>query len=126
PPELLGNEAKPYQRPRPRRWGTRGDARLGPRPDRDSLRDTSASTLTGAPGVDTGEHRAGTMPGAARGERTRQVRRSAAMVAMGAMLFLAGCSAGGGSSSEAAAEAPAAQVSLAPADGSVDVSPVVP
>jgi lipoprotein-anchoring transpeptidase ErfK/SrfK len=51
------------------------------------------------------------------------------MITAGALAFLAGCSAddaGGGSQSPATTEAPAAQVSLAPADGSADVSPVVP
>ena len=51
------------------------------------------------------------------------------MITAGALAFLAGCSAddaGGGSRSPATTEAPAAQVSLAPADGSADVSPVVP
>jgi lipoprotein-anchoring transpeptidase ErfK/SrfK len=49
------------------------------------------------------------------------------MITAGAMIFLAGC--GGddeGGSKESVAEAPDAQVSLALADGSADVSPVVP
>ncbi|MFD2093302.1 L,D-transpeptidase [Blastococcus deserti] len=53
------------------------------------------------------------------------------MITAGAMIFLAGCSGnddggGGGRATETAAEAPPAQVSLAVADGSADVSPVVP
>jgi lipoprotein-anchoring transpeptidase ErfK/SrfK len=57
------------------------------------------------------------------------VRRTAAVIAAGALLFLTGCSGNeknGGGSSEPAADAPPAELSLAVADGSVDVSPVVP
>jgi lipoprotein-anchoring transpeptidase ErfK/SrfK len=51
------------------------------------------------------------------------------MIAAGALLLLAGCTGGdgaGGGSTATAAEAPPAQVSLALADGSADVSPLVP
>jgi lipoprotein-anchoring transpeptidase ErfK/SrfK len=49
------------------------------------------------------------------------------MITAGALILLAGCSGGvGGGATDTAAEAPAAQVSLALADGSADVSPVVP
>ncbi len=52
------------------------------------------------------------------------------MITAGAMIFLAGCSgdddAAGSGSGATASEAPAPQVSLALADGSADVSPVVP
>ncbi|WP_233498594.1 Ig-like domain-containing protein [Blastococcus sp. TF02A-26] len=58
------------------------------------------------------------------------MRRTAAVAMAGAMLLLAGCQddGGGGSSSGASssAEAVPATVSLSPADGSADVSPVVP
>jgi lipoprotein-anchoring transpeptidase ErfK/SrfK len=56
------------------------------------------------------------------------VRRTAAIIAAGALVFLAGCSGddSGGSKSGDKASAPAAQVSLALADGSADVSPVEP
>jgi lipoprotein-anchoring transpeptidase ErfK/SrfK len=57
------------------------------------------------------------------------VRRTAAIIAAGALVFLAGCQGddSGGSSAGGEAEAAApAQVSLAVADGSTDVSPVVP
>jgi lipoprotein-anchoring transpeptidase ErfK/SrfK len=57
------------------------------------------------------------------------VRRTAAIIAAGA-LFLAGCSGSDddprGSGEPTAADAPAAEVTLAVADGSTDVSPVVP
>jgi lipoprotein-anchoring transpeptidase ErfK/SrfK len=56
------------------------------------------------------------------------VRRTAAIIAAGALVFLSGCQGGddpvGAQASEEAA--PPAQVSLAVADGSTDVSPVVP
>ncbi|WP_345770622.1 Ig-like domain-containing protein [Blastococcus saxobsidens] len=55
------------------------------------------------------------------------MRRTAAMVATGAMVLLAGCS--GDDATPAGRDAPAAEpatVELAVADGSVDVSPVVP
>jgi lipoprotein-anchoring transpeptidase ErfK/SrfK len=51
------------------------------------------------------------------------------MITAGALFLLVGCSGdddGGGRSEETAAEAPAAQVSLALADGSADVSPAGP
>jgi lipoprotein-anchoring transpeptidase ErfK/SrfK len=57
------------------------------------------------------------------------VRRTAAVIAAGALLFLTGCSGNekvGGGSSEPTADAPPAELSLAVADGSADVSPVVP
>src|SRR4030095_4959807 len=56
------------------------------------------------------------------------VRRTAAMITAGALILLAGCTGddAGGGSKDTAAEAPAAQLSLAMADGSADVSPVVP
>ena len=57
------------------------------------------------------------------------MRRTAAVIAAGALLFLTGCSGDekvGGGSSEPAIDAPPAELSLAVADGSVDVSPVVP
>jgi lipoprotein-anchoring transpeptidase ErfK/SrfK len=56
------------------------------------------------------------------------VRRTAAIIAAGALVLLAGCSgddAGSGEKGTAGAAAPA-QLSLAVADGSTDVSPVVP
>jgi lipoprotein-anchoring transpeptidase ErfK/SrfK len=55
------------------------------------------------------------------------VRRTAAVIAAGVLLFLSGCSgedAGGGG--RPVADAPPAEVSLALADGSADVSPVLP
>jgi len=58
-----------------------------------------------------------------------QVRRTAAIIAAGALLFLTGCSGNGGGGSgsgSSAAAAPAAEVSLALADGTADVSPVTP
>jgi lipoprotein-anchoring transpeptidase ErfK/SrfK len=57
-----------------------------------------------------------------------QVRRTAAVAAAAMLAFLAGCSGddAGGGSPEPAADAPPAQVALAVADGSADVSPVVP
>ena len=58
-----------------------------------------------------------------------QVRRVAAVTAAAMLVFLAGCSGdddAGGSKEPAAADAPPAQVTLAVADGSSDVSPVVP
>jgi lipoprotein-anchoring transpeptidase ErfK/SrfK len=51
------------------------------------------------------------------------------MITAGALVLLAGCNAkdsGGGGSKDAAADAPEAHVSLSLADGSADVSPVVP
>jgi lipoprotein-anchoring transpeptidase ErfK/SrfK len=65
------------------------------------------------------------------GERTGTVRRTAAMITAGAMILLAGCSGSEDPSSATdsgttTAEVPAAEVSLALADGSADVSPVVP
>jgi lipoprotein-anchoring transpeptidase ErfK/SrfK len=49
------------------------------------------------------------------------------VLAAGALLLLAGCNEGGGSSaSGSAAHAPAAQLAISPADGAADVSPVVP
>ncbi len=50
------------------------------------------------------------------------------MISAGALIFLAGCSGddAGGSGVAPVSEAPAAQVSIAVPDGSVDVSPVVP
>ncbi|HEX2075561.1 MAG TPA: Ig-like domain-containing protein [Geodermatophilus sp.] len=50
------------------------------------------------------------------------------MVTAGALALLAGCTAGGSTTSEeqAAVEAAPAQVTVAPADGAVDVSPVTP
>src|SRR3954470_16973187 len=64
---------------------------------------------------------------AVRGE-SDQVRRTAAIIAAGALVFLAGCSGddSGGSGSAEKSAAPDAQVSLALADGSTDVSPVEP
>jgi lipoprotein-anchoring transpeptidase ErfK/SrfK len=55
------------------------------------------------------------------------VRRTAAAIAAGALVFLAGCSgdeAGGGGQS--ATDVPPPEIALAVADGSADVSPVVP
>jgi lipoprotein-anchoring transpeptidase ErfK/SrfK len=55
------------------------------------------------------------------------VRRTAAIITTGALLFLTGCSGDDGAGSQDSAEAAApAQVSLGIADGSADVSPVVP
>ncbi|WP_245160731.1 Ig-like domain-containing protein [Blastococcus sp. CT_GayMR16] len=56
------------------------------------------------------------------------MRRTAAIIATGALVFLAGCSGDDSGGSRGAAEEAAApaQVSLAVADGSTDVSPVVP
>src|SRR3712207_1815429 len=64
---------------------------------------------------------------AVRGE-SEQVRRTTAIIAAGALVLLAGCSGddSGAGSRDAAAAAPDAQVSLALADGSADVSPVQP
>ena len=59
------------------------------------------------------------------------MRRAAAVVAVGALVFLAGCSGddeggdSGGSGGSASGAAPA-QLTLAPADGAADVSPVTP
>ena len=61
-----------------------------------------------------------------------QVRRTAAVTAAAMLVFLAGCSGSdpggkkGGGTTEPAADAPPPQVALAVADGSADVSPVVP
>jgi lipoprotein-anchoring transpeptidase ErfK/SrfK len=56
------------------------------------------------------------------------VRRTAAAIAAGALVFLAGCSGndGGGGGRQSAADAPPPEIALAVADGSADVSPVVP
>ncbi|SOC46408.1 peptidoglycan transpeptidase precursor, ErfK-YbiS-YhnG family [Blastococcus aggregatus] len=59
------------------------------------------------------------------------MRRAAAVVAVGALVFLAGCSGddeggGSGGSSGSASGAAPAQLTLAPADGAADVSPVTP
>ncbi len=59
------------------------------------------------------------------------MRRAAAVVAVGALVFLAGCSGddeggGSGSSGGSASGAAPAQLTLAPADGAEDVSPVAP
>jgi lipoprotein-anchoring transpeptidase ErfK/SrfK len=56
------------------------------------------------------------------------VRRTAAVIAAGALALLTGCNAhdAGGSGQGSAASAPAAQVSIAPKDGSTGVSPTVP
>jgi lipoprotein-anchoring transpeptidase ErfK/SrfK len=56
------------------------------------------------------------------------VRRTAAVIAAGTLVFLAGCQGGddSGGSRATVAEAAPAQVSLAVADGSTDVSPVEP
>jgi lipoprotein-anchoring transpeptidase ErfK/SrfK len=55
------------------------------------------------------------------------VRRTAAIIAAGALVFLAGCTGDDpGGSPAAVDDAAPAQVSLAVADGSTDVSPVVP
>ncbi|HEY0508649.1 MAG TPA: Ig-like domain-containing protein [Blastococcus sp.] len=55
------------------------------------------------------------------------MRRTAAMIAAGALVFLAGCQGSdSGGSKSAAGDAAPAQVSLAVADGSTDVSPMVP
>lgn len=56
------------------------------------------------------------------------MRRAAAVVAAGALVLLAGCSGGDGSGSSgaSASEAAPAQLTLAPADGAADVSPVAP
>src|SRR3954471_19167186 len=61
------------------------------------------------------------------GSRAR-VRRTAAIIAAGALVFLAGCQGddAGSSSGSSAEAAPAAKVSLAVADGTADVSPVEP
>ncbi|WP_324278183.1 Ig-like domain-containing protein [Blastococcus brunescens] len=63
-----------------------------------------------------------------RSEGTGEVRRTAATITAGAMIFLAGCSGDdpGGSAEPTAEAAPEAQVSLSVADGSADVSPVSP
>jgi lipoprotein-anchoring transpeptidase ErfK/SrfK len=57
------------------------------------------------------------------------MRRTAALVTAGALVLLAGCQDDGGGTGSAAAptsDAPPASVQVAPADGSVDVSPLVP
>jgi lipoprotein-anchoring transpeptidase ErfK/SrfK len=56
------------------------------------------------------------------------VRRTAAVLAAGALLLLAGCNDEGGSSASGSsgAAAPAAQVTVSPADGATDVSPADP
>ncbi|SDE84225.1 peptidoglycan transpeptidase precursor, ErfK-YbiS-YhnG family [Blastococcus fimeti] len=59
------------------------------------------------------------------------MRRAAAVVAAGALVFLAGCSGndeggGSGGSGGPTSEAAPARLTLAPADGAVDVSPVAP
>src|SRR5215218_9145520 len=89
----------------------RGDARLQP---------SSSIPWTLGPGA---RHRA---ESAVRGE-SGQVRRTAAIIAAGALVFLAGCSGDDSSKSGSdGAAAPDAQVSLALADGSAGVSPVAP
>src|SRR4051812_29121179 len=61
-----------------------------------------------------------------RGE-SGQVRRTAAILAAGALVFLAGCQGDQSGGSQATAEkATPAKVSLAVADGSTDISPVEP
>ena len=55
------------------------------------------------------------------------MRRAAAVLAMGTLVFLAGCSGSdGGGSGGTSAEAAPAEVTLAPADGTGDVSPIAP
>lgn len=59
------------------------------------------------------------------------MRRAAAVLAMGSLVFLAGCSGSdgdgdGGSSGEKSAEAAPVEVTVAPADGTGDVSPIAP
>jgi lipoprotein-anchoring transpeptidase ErfK/SrfK len=58
------------------------------------------------------------------------MRRTAAVMAAGALVFLAGCSSddgdGGKSAEPTTEEVAPAQLSLTPADGAVDVSPVAP
>lgn len=59
------------------------------------------------------------------------MRRAAAVVAVGALVFLAGCSGdddggGSGGSGGSASTAAPAQLTLAPADGAADISPVTP
>lgn len=59
------------------------------------------------------------------------MRRAAAVVAAGALVLLAGCSGGdegggSGGSGGSASEAAPAQLTLAPADGAADVSPIAP
>ena len=58
------------------------------------------------------------------------MRRAAAVLAMSSLVVLAGCSGGGGSpaggSSAATGSAEPAELTVAPADGAVDVSPVAP
>ena len=56
------------------------------------------------------------------------MRRTAAAIAAGALVFLAGCSGNdaGGGGRQSTADAPPPEIALAVADGSADVSPVVP
>jgi lipoprotein-anchoring transpeptidase ErfK/SrfK len=58
------------------------------------------------------------------------VRRAAAVLAMGSLVLLAGCSGndgdGGGSGGAKSAEAAPAEVTVTPADGTGDVSPIAP
>jgi lipoprotein-anchoring transpeptidase ErfK/SrfK len=55
------------------------------------------------------------------------VRRTAAAIAAGALVFLAGCGGNDGAGGrQSAADAPPPEIALAVADGSADVSPVVP
>jgi lipoprotein-anchoring transpeptidase ErfK/SrfK len=57
------------------------------------------------------------------------MRRTAAAIAAGALVFLAGCTAdddGGRSEQPGAEEIPPAQLALAPGDGTADVSPAAP
>lgn len=56
------------------------------------------------------------------------MRRAAAVLAAGTLVFLAGCSGddAGGESGDSATDAAPAQLTLAPEDGAADVSPIVP
>ena len=116
-PGLLGNEGERYQRPRGPD-GAPGVTLDSPHSVVPTWTLGFRRTSTGHPDEDAGRRESG------------QVRRTAAMIAAGALLFLAGCSgddAGGSQQQEEkAAEAPAAELTLAVADGSTDVSPVVP
>jgi lipoprotein-anchoring transpeptidase ErfK/SrfK len=114
-PGLLGNESERYQR---RTGGSGAPLVILPAPD-GHPHVVQAWTLVPVPLAVTGEFGR---------EESGQVRRTAAAMAAGVLVFLAGCSgndaAVGGQG--AAADAPPPEIALAPADGSADVSPLVP
>src|SRR3954454_6500059 len=106
-----GRRGRTIPAPRPPLTSTRSDARLV---------DLSSPTWTLGSG-----HGPGVTGSTFQGEDGR-VRRTAAMISVGALVFLAGCGNADGASMDAAAGAPDAQVTLAVPDGSADGSAGVP